>query len=65
MRCKRRPYLPARLAFLPAARHHVIHLTRRLDFFADSSGEPVGPRMDVLSTVLRALKLEGAVFYIA
>ena len=57
------PYLPARLALLPAVRYHVAHLTQRPDNFAQGSDNRVGSRMDVLSTVLKTVKLEGAMFY--
>ena len=57
------PDLPARLGFLPAPLYHVTHLTRRPDGFARSSGNRVGKRMDVLSTVFKTVKLEGAMFY--
>ena len=57
------PYLPARLALLPAVRYYVTHLTQRPGDFAQSSDNRVGSRMDVLSTVLKTVKLEGAMFY--
>ena len=57
------PCLPARLAFLPAARYDVTQLTQRPDNFAQKSDNRVVTPMDVLSTVLKAVKLEGAVFY--
>jgi len=56
-------YLPVRLALLPAARYYLTHLTRRPDDFAQSPGNRVGSRMDVLLTVLKTVKLEGAMFY--
>jgi hypothetical protein len=56
-------YLPARPAFLPAARYYVTDLTQSPDDFARSPGNRVGSRMDVLSTVLKTVKLEGAMFY--
>ncbi len=57
------PYLPARLALLPGARYYLTHLIQRPDYFAQSSDNLVGSRMDVLSTVLKTVKLEGAMFY--
>ena len=56
-------YLPARLALLPAARQYVTHLIQRPDDFAQSPDDRVGSRMDVLSTVLKTVKLEGAMLY--
>jgi AraC-like DNA-binding protein len=56
-------YLPARLALLPATLYYVIHMTRRPDGFAESTDNHVRGRMDVLSTVLKTVKLEGAMFY--
>ena len=57
------PRLPERLALLPAARYYVTHLTQSPADFAKSSDNGVGNRMDVLSTVLKTVKLEGAMFY--
>ncbi len=57
------PYLSARLALLIAVRYYLTHLTERPDDFARSSGGRVESRMDVLSTVLKTVKLEGAMFY--
>jgi AraC-like DNA-binding protein len=57
------PHLPERLALLPAARYYVTHLTQSPADFAKSSDNGVGNRMDVLSTVLKTVKLEGAMFY--
>ena len=56
-------YLAARLALLPAARYYVTHLTKRPGDFAQSPDNGVGRRMDVLSSVLKTVKLEGAMFY--
>jgi hypothetical protein len=56
-------YLPVRPAFLPAVRYDVIHLTQRPGDSAKSSDNRVGSRMGVLSTILKAVKLEGAMFY--
>jgi AraC-like DNA-binding protein len=63
MRSDGGPCLPARLALLPATRYYVAHLIRRPADFAQSPENLVGTRMDVLSTVLKTVKLEGAVFY--
>ena len=57
------PHLPERLALLPAARYYGTHLTHRPGDFAQSTGNRMGNRMDVLSTVLKTVKLEGALFY--
>ena len=57
------PCLPARLALLPAVRYNITHLIQRPGDFARSSDNRVGSRMDVLSTVLKTVKLEGALFY--
>jgi AraC-like DNA-binding protein len=57
------PYLPARLALLPAVRYDVGNLIRRPRNVAQRPGNCVGNPMDVLSTVLKTVKLEGAVFY--
>jgi AraC-like DNA-binding protein len=56
-------YLPARLALLPAALYYVTDLTKHPGDFARSPNNGAGSRMDVLSTVLRTVKLEGAMFY--
>jgi len=58
-----RRYLPARLALLPALRYHVAYLTKRPSNLARSPDNHVENRMDVLSTVLKTVKLEGAMFY--
>src|SRR6266513_2839909 len=57
------PDLPARLVLLPAARYYVTELTKRPGDFAHSPDNRVRSRMDVLSTVLKTVKLEGAMFY--
>src|SRR5713226_2681733 len=56
-------YLPARLGLLPAARYYVTDLIKRPGDFAQSPDNRVGSRMDVLSTVLNTVKLEGTMFY--
>ena len=56
------PNLLLRLALLPRALYHVTHLTQRPADFARVQAI-VGNRMDVLSTVLKTVKLEGAMFY--
>jgi AraC-like DNA-binding protein len=63
MGCKGSPCLSARLALLSVARYYVVQLTERPGHFAQSSCRCVGSPMDVLSTVLKTVKLEGAVFY--
>lgn len=63
MRRHGRPHLPARLALLPAARYYDTHLTERPGEFAQSPDQGVGNRMDALSTVLKTVRLEGAMFY--
>jgi AraC-like DNA-binding protein len=57
------PYLPARLVLLPGVRYDVTQLTQRPGDFAQSSDNRVGSQMDVLSTLLKTVKLEGAMFY--
>ena len=56
-------FLTLRLVLLPSARYHGIHLTQRPGDFAQSPDWVWGYRMDVLSTVLKTVKLEGAMFY--
>ena len=63
MHCHGGRYLPVRLAFLPAVRYYVTHLTQRPGDFAQSPDNCMESRMDVLSTVLKTVKLEGAMFY--
>jgi AraC-like DNA-binding protein len=48
---------------LPAMRYHATHLTQRPGNFAQRPDNCVGRRMDVLSTVLKTVKMEGAMFY--
>ena len=55
--------MPARLVLLPAALYHVTQLIQNPAGFARGSGALWENRMDVLSAVLRTVKLEGAVFY--
>ena len=60
MRHYRGPYLPARPAFLLTARLPYDDLLRGPERFAGSPGEAC---MDVLSEVLKVVKLQGAMFY--
>ncbi len=56
------PYLPARLAVLTVAQYHVIRLTQGPGVFAQNSDNRLGSQMDVLSTVLKTVRLEGAMW---
>jgi len=60
MRHFRGPYLPGRPAFLLTAGLPYDDLLRSPERFA---GSPAGGRMDVLSEVLKVVKLQGAMFY--
>ena len=60
MRHYRGPYLPARPAFLLAAELPYDDLLRSPEKFA---GSPAEDCMDVLSEVLKVVKLQGAMFY--
>ena len=57
------PYLSRRLALLPAARYYVTRLMERPGDFAQSLDNRMESRIDVLSAVLKTVKLEGAMFY--
>src|SRR5262245_25734795 len=57
------PYLTGRLALLPAARYYVTRLMRRPGNLARSLDNRVESRIDVLSAVLKTVKLEGAMYY--
>jgi AraC-like DNA-binding protein len=52
-----------RLVLLPVVRYDVSQLTERLSGFAGSLDDRMGSQMDVLSTILKTVKLEGAMFY--
>jgi AraC-like DNA-binding protein len=60
MRCHRGPDLSPRLAFLPAGRLRIMALLQSPETLA---GSPAGEIMDVLSEVLKVVKLQGALFY--
>src|SRR5947207_9888929 len=53
-------YLSLRPAFLPAACLRMMALPQSPEKFA---GSPTGGHMDVLSEVLKVVKLQGAMFY--
>lgn len=63
MQGRRDVHLPERLDFLPAARQKWDHLMERPGRFAERMRTRLEGRMDVLSTVLKAVRLEGALFY--
>ena len=52
------PYLPARLALLPATRHHVTHLTERPGDFVQGSDNRVGSRMNAPAPAVLRAKLQ-------
>ena len=60
MRRYRNPYLPARPPFLLTAQLPYDDLLRSPEGFA---GSPAGGSMDVLSEVLKVVKLQGAMYY--
>src|SRR5262245_20987930 len=59
----REVFLSARLALLLDQRYDTRHLSERPAGIAERAARGIGERVDVLSEVLKVIKLQGAIFF--